>query len=290
VDLLLYRADRDWNVLHVLDPDGGNAQLLMTHPEYTEHGSPEWSLDGSTIAFDACRAILGEGWSMSHLLTCQADGQALKDLGPGAMPSWSPDGTRITFSCYDPRGVWIASADGTGRELLDAEGWGAQWCPTGNRIAYTRYTPEGARICVRDVGRGTSHDLLEERYRMIYWGMAWSPDGRWIAFKGVTPTERAELAVVHAEGQEKGLRVLVSEGTQEVTQIMDCVSWSPDSKQVLTALATQGNPALQLYVVDMEGQVPPKPLPKQQAGQSYYSVAWSLDGKRILVTTAHKPR
>ena len=125
---------------------------------------------------------------------------------------------------------------------------------------------------------------------MIYWGMAWSPDGRWIAFKGVTPEEHAELAVVHAEGQEKGFRVLVSEGTQEVKQIMDNVSWSPDSKQVLTALATQGNPALQLYTVDMEGKTPPKPLPKQQTGQSYSGVAWSLDGKHILVTTAQKPR
>ena len=61
---------------------------------------------------------------MSHLLTCQADGQGLKDLGTGAMPSWSPDGKRITFSCYDPRGVWTMNADGTSRELLDAEGWG----------------------------------------------------------------------------------------------------------------------------------------------------------------------
>lgn len=284
VDLLLHRADRDWPVLHVLDADGGNARLLVSHPEFTEQGSPEWSLDGSKIAFDACRTIFGESWSMSHMLTCRADGQGLKDLGPGAMPSWSPDGKRITFSCYNPRGVWIMNADGTGRELLDAEGWGAEWCPKGNQIAYTLYTSGSANICVRDLAQGTSRDLLEARYRQIYWGMAWSPDGRWIAFKGVTP-EKAEVAVVHAEGQKKGFRVLVSEGTREVKYIMDNVSWSPDSQQVLTAFATQGNPARQLYVVDIEGKSPPKPLPKQQKGRSYFGVAWSFDGKHILVSS-----
>ena len=289
VDLLLYRADRDWRVLHVLDADGGNARPLVAHAEYTEHGSPEWSVDGGKIAFDACRTILGESWSMAHLFTCRADGQGLQDLGAGAMPSWSPDGKRITFSCYDPRGVWIVRADGTGRELLDASGWGAQWCPKGNKIAYTHSISGSAGICVRDLDQGTSRDLLEERFRQILWGMAWSPDGRWIAFKGVTP-KGAEVAVVSAEGQKKGFRVLVSPGSQGVKRIMDCVSWSPDSKQVLTALAVQSDPALQLYVVDVEGKVPPKPLPKQQKGQSYFSVAWSPDGKQILVSTVRKPR
>ncbi len=289
MDLLLYRADRDWHLLHVLDADGGNARLLVTHPEYTEHGSPEWSLDNSKIAFDACRMILGESWSTSHVLKCRADGQGLKDLGPGAMPSWAPDGKRITFSSYAPRGVWIMNADGTGRELLDPQGWGAEWCPKGNKIAYTRSTLGGANICVRDLAQNTSRDLLEERYRQVYWGMAWSPDGRWIAFKGVTP-EKAELAVVSAEGQKEGFRVLVSGGTGEVRDIVDNVSWSPDGKQVLTALITQGNPLAQLHAVDLEGKAPPKPLPKQDKGRSQSSMAWSFDGKQILVTCTPKRR
>lgn len=284
VDLLLRRADRDWPVLHVLDADGGNARPLVPHPEFTEQGSPEWSLDGSKIAFDACRTILGETWSMSHLFTCQADGQGLKDLGPGAMPSWSPDGKRITFSCYDPRGVWTMNADGTGRELLDAQGWGAQWCPKGNQIAYTVYSPAGANICVRDLAKETSRELLEKTYRQIYWGMAWSPDGRWIAFKGVTP-EGSEVAVVNAEGEKKGFRVLVSEGKRDVKYIIDNVSWSPDSRQVLTAFTTQSDPARQLHVVDIDGKSPPKPLPKQQKARSYSAAAWSFDGKQILTSS-----
>lgn len=284
VDISLRRADREWPVLHVVDADGGNARPLVPHPEFTSQGSPEWSADGMKIAFDACRTILGETWSMSHIFTCRADGQELKDLAAGAMPSWSPDGKRITFSCYDPRGVWTMNADGTGRELLDAEGWGAQWCPKGNQIAYTVYNAPGVNICVRDLAKGTSSTLLEKAYRQIYWGMAWSPDGRWIAFKGVTP-EGSEIAVVNAEGEKKGFRVLVSEGKREVKYIVDNVCWSPDSKQILAAYTTQSDPARQIYVLDIDGKSPPKPLPKQQKGRSYSGVAWSPNGKCIVVTT-----
>lgn len=284
VDLVLKPAQREWYVLHVLDPDGGNPRRLLTHPEYTSHGSPEWSLDDRKIGFDAWRSIYGETYREAHILVCDADGKNLKDLGEGAMPSWSPDGKRITFSCYDPHGVWIMNADGTGRELLDAQGWGAEWCSKGDKIAYTVYTSGSANICVRDLAKGTSRELLERAYRQIYWGMAWSPDGRWIAFKGVAP-DKTELAVVHAEGEAKGFRVPLSVGAGGVKHLVDNVAWSPDSKQVLAVLMTQDNPAWQLYVIDIQGKIPPKLLPGQRKGRWYTGVSWSFDGKRILVCT-----
>jgi TolB protein len=293
-DLQLVRADRQWAKLYLIDADGSHARRLVTDPEYTEQGSAEWSLDGEKIGFDAHRPLLGESWSAAHVFVCRADGKELKDLGPGAMPSWSPDGKRVTFSCYSPRGVWIMNADGSARELVDASGWGAEWWPKGNQIAYTTYGSDpfaaaAANIAVRDLDKKTSRGLLEPRYRQIYWGMAWSPDSQWIAFKGVTSDNKAEVAVVHAEGQAKGFRVLVSEGAQGVKHLMDNVSWSPDSKQVLCAFSTPSNPALQLYVVDIQGKSPPEALPRQPEQQSCYSVAWSPDGKQILVAIREKP-
>lgn len=297
VDLSLSRADGDWGLLiHVLDADGGNPRALVNHPEFIQQGSPEWSADGSKIAFDAYRPVLGETWSTCHLLTCQADGKELKDLGRGAMPSWSPDGKRLTFSSYeDPRGVMIANADGTGRELLDEGGWGAQWCPQENKIAYTKHiSGDGnaytASICVRDMTTKESRTVLDDGYRQVYWGMAWSPDGRWIAFKGVTQKNQFELVVVSADGQKKDLRVLATQGMGGVKRIMENVSWSPDSKQVFTGLVVEGNAATQLFAVDIDGKSPPKLLPKQAKDQSCRAVACSPDGKHILVSTRPKGR
>ncbi len=41
--------------LHVMDADGRNLRRFVSHPEYTAHGSPAWSCDGSKLAFDAWR-------------------------------------------------------------------------------------------------------------------------------------------------------------------------------------------------------------------------------------------
>ena len=123
--------------LHVMDADGRNLRRFVSHPEYTAHGSPAWSCDGSKLAFDAWRFRRGETYVDAHIFTCNADGSQLKDLGIGAMPSWSPDGNRLVFSNYSPRGVWLMNADGTGRGLFDADGWGAEWSPTADKIAYS---------------------------------------------------------------------------------------------------------------------------------------------------------
>ena len=170
--------------LHVMDADGRNLRPFVSHPEYTSHGSPAWSCDGSKLAFDAWRSVHGETYVNAHIFMCNADGSQLKDLGIGAMPSWSPDGSRIVFSNYSPRGVWIMNADGTGRELLDADGWGAEWCPRGDMIAYS-VSAAGANIAVHDLATSATDHLAGRSLRNGLSGV-WHgrPTANWIAFKG----------------------------------------------------------------------------------------------------------
>ena len=158
--------------LHVMDCDGRNLRPFVSHPEYTAHGSPAWNRDGNKLAFDAWRSRRGETYVDAHIFTCNADGSQLKDLGVGAMPSWSPDGSRFVFSSYSTRGVYLMNADGTGRRLLDADGWGGEWSPTADRIAYAAYSSgRSANVAVQELDDASRKAiaprvLLDDRNKM----------------------------------------------------------------------------------------------------------------------------
>ena len=128
--------------LFTMKADGTDVHQLPPHPVFTANGSPNWSRDGTRLAWDAWRSVLGEDYHAAHILVGRADGSGAKDLGRGNMPSWSPDGKQIAFSCFGDEngqgnGVWIMNADGSERRSIAPGGWMARWSPTKNEIVYS---------------------------------------------------------------------------------------------------------------------------------------------------------
>jgi len=121
------------------NPDG-------TNPTFVHEGSePAWSRDGSRIAFSAVDHN-AEVWN-SELYTANPDGSNVTKLtfqtadgSSDALPAWSPDGTKLVFYRYTPRGgpqgIYVINADGTGLTWLvpgccdDAEAPAWQPIPT----------------------------------------------------------------------------------------------------------------------------------------------------------------
>jgi len=102
---------------------------------------PEWSPDGTSIAFFSDRGGPGEIWVMA------ADGSQVRRLTDGpslnASPSWSPDSKRIAFHSERdfPGGyesaIYLMNADGTGqRRLVDGVGLSPDWSPDGRWIVF----------------------------------------------------------------------------------------------------------------------------------------------------------
>lgn len=151
--------------------------------------SPDWSPDGSKIAFTSTRqAGGGASGSTNHLLyVMKADGTAVTRLTTlpdpsGSLhernPSWKPDGTAIVlrsdtdFGESGSRGpVVVVSADGatrTGFDTVDGPLYGANpaWSPDGTKFVMGTPVPGSvtrvAGINVYDVATQTSTALTTD--------------------------------------------------------------------------------------------------------------------------------
>ena len=266
--------------LYVIDADGRNLRRLVSLPDYTACGSPVWSADGTQIACDAWKLQNGETYSSAHVLVMNSDGSDVKDLGPGALPSWSPGGKRITFSQYSPnQGVWVMYADGSLKKLLDPAGWSSEWSPDGRKLAWVTREGGAANICVYDLIEGDLRLVLDEGHRYynyIAHSFTWSPDGKRLCFRGERPDDEVELVIVSAEGSSNGFNVRLQQ------RVVSNIAWSPDGRQILVPIRAKETKTHQLYLVDPNTFDPPVLLKGQPAGRDNMESDWSPDGKTIL--------
>lgn len=276
--------------LFVMDADGKNLMQLPSPPEYDGQGSPVWSADGKKIGFDAWRASVGESFRDCHVFVSSVDGSNPRDLGNGAMPSFSRDGTQITFSRYSPnQGVWTMRSDGSEKKMLDANGWGARWSPDGRSIAYTVYNG-GVNIEVYDVETETRKRILDAkqsgRYRQIYWSFCFSPDSKQVCFKALSndADQPYEAAVANVDGNADGFRVIAQRS------LGNKFSWHPDGKQIVFSLRDPMRKLDQLYLVPADKKAEPKAVNGQPFDRANTGPDWSPDGKRIVFSSREVKR
>lgn len=128
--------------IYVARSDGSTARRLTFGGGLNV--DPEWSPDGTKIAFFSDRGGPGEIWVMA------ADGSGVRRLTDGpslnASPSWSPDSTRIAFHSERdfPGGyesaIYVMNADGTDQHrLVDGAGLSPAWSRDGGWIAFVSH-------------------------------------------------------------------------------------------------------------------------------------------------------
>ena len=147
------------------------------------HAQP--SPDGRSIAFDSDRD--GE----RAVYVAEADGSGVRrisDPGYAAVPTWSPDGTRLTYIRAEPDrpsvwNLWIQPAHrGPARRLTShafGQTWSASWFPDGRHIAYAH---EDALI-VLDLNTGRARRIGSPVKGGLVRTPAVSPDGGRIVFQ-----------------------------------------------------------------------------------------------------------
>ena len=236
--------------LAIVNTDG-TGERRLTHTKGVDDGHPDWSPDGSTIAFHRC-AVKGTGGCA--IFRIRPDGTGLKRLGsPGddrGLPAWSPDGKAIAFS----------------------RGWGPvqnDWIKF-NELFVMNASGTGSRQLTRF--------NATKPFSTFVGGSSWSPDGKRLVFEAGTsprgePANSLALFVVNADGS--GLRQLTAWGLDAG----DRPDWSPDGGSILFKAPAKGQHG-NLYTVNPDGSGL-KQLTRYAAPRAVFSGSFSPDGKWI---------
>ena len=219
-----------FGTLWIVNPDGTGARKLP-HVPGTEDDNPDWSPDGTRIAFERCSQTNCEVW------TARAGGTHATRIGPNCLakpdatcedrstPTWSPSGKQIAFGMgskavkngvLQSAEIYVANANGTGM-------------------------------------RQVTHMTANAPYSMDVNKPAWSPDGKRLVFEvqnlaTADPPNRRAIFIVNVDGT--GLRQL----TDWSLNGGDHPDWSPDGKRILfRAVSTVERHRGNLYTIAPDG-------------------------------------
>ena len=129
-------------------------------------GSPEWSPDNRTIAFDAAT----DGTPTAHVYTVDIKTGKVIDCGDGCMPSYTGDGKRMVFT-FPGYGVGSMDLTGGNRQLIERYGWSGMVSPNGKYICWGY----GSNIQIYNIKTKKRTELLVGDQATMFSYMHWNP-------------------------------------------------------------------------------------------------------------------
>jgi eukaryotic-like serine/threonine-protein kinase len=188
---------------------------------------PTLSPDGRLMAFiRGPGTFFGTGDVYVKLLPTGEPVQLTHDNGWKLAPSFSPDGTRITYSVVDPWDVWQVPVMGGDPQVLLRNASSLTWIDGGKRVMFSEIK-SGLHMGVvaTDEGRGQKQEVyLPEGERSMAHHSYMSPDGNWVL-----------VVEMNSQGILTRCRVVPSDGKGEARVVGPegaCTTggWSPDGK------------------------------------------------------------
>ncbi len=265
--------------IYTMNPDGSGLTLLQD-PGAVAYYDPQWSPDGTSLAFYGYPRGGGSGYGGGadyDILVMNADGSDLTNLTTSPadlrsgfsqmIPVWSPDGTKIAYDGDD--GLYVMNADGSNQTRI-ASGQNPSWSPDGTRIAFEgpggaiwTVAPDGSGLAQLSGGAGFDGSPV------------YSPDGTRIAY-------------YHGQGRDRAIYVMNADGSEQTVvadfqaDTMGRPVWSPGGTKIafdllLTSYSQHGT--WDIYVANADGSGSTDLTPTPNLDEN--TPVWSPDGTKI---------
>jgi TolB protein len=222
------------------NPDGTGLHKLTRTPSGTYDFNPDWSPDGTKLAFER------DTPDGAEIFTMNADGSDLRQIThdefPGAGdPAWSPDGRRIAAARFDipagRDGIYILDADGshpvqvTQNNADPGENAEPQWSPDGTKLVLQIVSDTAGSAIFTIHLDGTDEQQITP-YGLDAEHPDWSPDGNRIVFEsygdGPPPGVSTNVFTVRPDGSHLVNVTNYSGGTLNAAN----PAWAPDGKHL----------------------------------------------------------
>jgi hypothetical protein len=232
--------------------------------------------------------------SGGDIYVVNADGTGLARLTQGMDPSWSADGTQVTFARWtEPWGIYAINGDGSNERLLFSSNVarGPVWSPDGSQIAFF-FTTEGRHEAWRIWIEGFGWYYIERGYQQTEWhlGVIDVADGRlhepYCDNLSFSPTWTVDGERLIYDG-EQGLNASEAQGANNVPFTDNARDYfpvmSPDGGRI--AFMHWQHDHWEIYVVNADG-AGRRPLTSSsvflETRPNNVSPAWSPDGTQIV--------
>jgi uncharacterized repeat protein (TIGR01451 family) len=199
--------------IYTVKPDATDEKLFPGIPTNSNAQKPEWSPDGSRLAFQ----IFNDSSRLTEIKVINADGTGLLTLADNVSGrnrgfAWSPNGSQIAYigsggpseDTLDT--IHIANADGSGSYRLPgspASLWAVDWSPDGTKFVFSN-AKELFVINTDGTGKQqlTTVQQTQDGITADY-DPRWSPDGTKILFTRFRSIFAATTYVMNADGSNQ---------------------------------------------------------------------------------------